>query len=181
MNDSKITTRYAKALFNLSLETGKLAAVKNDIEMIYNVSNEVDLFNEVVHSPIIKTSKKKEIFKNIFAGQIDKTTSSFLDLVTENKREMFLKQMCLNFLALYRDLSKIKQVEIVTTEKLTPDFKNQITDIIRSTYNCTVEFNEKIDKNIIGGFILTIDDKQIDASVSTKLKKIEKELKSSVN
>lgn len=181
MNDSKITTRYAKALFNLSLETNKLAVIKNDIEFVYKISSEVELFKEVINSPIIKASKKKEVFRNIFKENVDEITLSFVDLVTDNHREMFLKQMCLNFLALFRELSKIKQVEIVTTHKLTESFKNEITNIIRSAYKCNVEFNEKIDTKIIGGFILTIDDKQIDASVSTKLKNIEKELKSSIN
>lgn len=181
MNDSKITTHYAKAIFNLAIETNNIKSIKNDIELLYKVSNEVDLFKEVLLSPIIKVSKKQEIFYKLFVNDVDKTTISFLNLITKNRRESYLKQMCLDFLTQYRLLYNIKQVEITTTKKLTEDFKQNLISIIKNTYKSDVDLNEKVDENIIGGFILTIEDKRLDASISTKLKNIEKELKSSVN
>jgi F-type H+-transporting ATPase subunit delta len=54
--------------------------------------------------------------------------------------------------------------------------KKQMTELISEVYSTKVELEEKIDPEIIGGFILRIDDNYIDASIRNKLRKIKKEL-----
>lgn len=181
MNDSKITTRYAKALFNLALESKKLKDVKEDIDIFYNASSNIDIFKEFLNSPIIRTSKKQEVLNNLFRKEINEITLNFINLITQNKREVFLKLICLDFLTLYRNFLNIKQSEIKTAVPISSDFKRKIENLIKEVYNCEVELDQKVDESLIGGFILKIDDKQLDASISTKLKNIKKEFHSSIN
>jgi len=54
--------------------------------------------------------------------------------------------------------------------------KKQISDFISGTFKTKVELKEVIDTDIIGGFMLRIEDKYIDASIRNKLHKIKKEL-----
>ncbi|MBP1665856.1 MAG: synthase subunit delta [Bacteroidetes bacterium] len=54
--------------------------------------------------------------------------------------------------------------------------KQQISDFISDSFKTKVELKEIIDDDIIGGFMLRIEDKYIDASIKTKLNKIKKEL-----
>jgi F-type H+-transporting ATPase subunit delta len=58
--------------------------------------------------------------------------------------------------------------------------RKQITDLISDVFKTKVELKENIDPEIIGGFILQIDDNYIDASIRNKLRKIKKELIGSV-
>ena len=51
-----------------------------------------------------------------------------------------------------------------------------MTDLIASAFKTKVELKESVDKEIIGGFILKVNDNFIDASVRNKLRKIKKEL-----
>ncbi len=54
--------------------------------------------------------------------------------------------------------------------------------ILSQKYSKTkVELKEIIDPEIIGGFILRIDDNYIDASIRNKLRKIKKELLGSIS
>jgi len=181
MNDSKITSRYAKALFDLALETNKLKIVKNDIDVIFKAVSELPNFKEFINSPIIRASKKQEILTNIFKQEVCDISLNFLNLIAHNRREMFLKLICLNFFTLYRKFMNIKQAEITTTRNIPNDFKNKIEEIIKNIYKSEVELEQKIDDSLIGGFIIKIDDKQLDASVSTKLNNIKKELQNSIN
>ena len=57
MNDSKISVRYAKALFNLALERNIIDAVKVDVEFLNEVCN-LPEFNDFLNSPILPVSKK---------------------------------------------------------------------------------------------------------------------------
>ena len=58
--------------------------------------------------------------------------------------------------------------------------KKQISGLISDLFRTKAELEEVIDPEIIGGFILRVDDNYIDASVRTKLNKIKKELMRSV-
>jgi len=176
MNESKITTRYAKALFNLAKENNKLEEIKKDIDIIYNTLNDVELFGEFLHSPIIKVSKKQEIFNYLFKGKVDEISLSFLNLITKNKRENNLKIICLNFIMYYMNHFNIIQASIKTAQVLSKKNIGEFKELLKKSFKSEIELKEQVDEHIIGGFILTIEDNQYDASVATKLKNIKREL-----
>jgi F-type H+-transporting ATPase subunit delta len=68
---------------------------------------------------------------------------------------------------------------LTTAEKVNIGIRKQVSDLITEIFKTKVELSEIVDKDIIGGFILKIEDNYIDASVRSKLRKIEKELKGS--
>ena len=175
MNDSKISVRYAKAIFKLATEQQILPEIKNDMQFIWDATKD-EMFNEFLHSPIISISKKQEVIKTIFSGKIRKETLSLLDIIAKNRREVFLPQVAINYLTFYREYLGIKEVTITTVNSLSQEYKNQITEILKNSFKSKIELKEHTNKDLIGGFILKIDDQEIDASVSTKLNNIKKEL-----
>ena len=66
MNESIITVRYAKAFFSLAKEKGQLDELKKDIESVLNICSESKEFILFLESPIVKTSKKVNLIKEIF-------------------------------------------------------------------------------------------------------------------
>jgi len=68
---------------------------------------------------------------------------------------------------------------LTTAVKTDAAVKKQITDMISKVFSTTVDFEENVNPDIIGGFILRVDDNFIDASIRTKLRKIKKELRGS--
>ena len=53
---------------------------------------------------------------------------------------------------------------------------NSIRELIRKAYDAEVELSSAVEEDVIGGFVLTIEDMQYDASVASNLKKIKKQL-----
>ncbi len=179
MNDSKITTRYAKALFNNAKDNQMLETVKQDIDSIYVILKEVEDFERFFISPIIKVSKKYEVIEHLFKNRIHQITYDFLRLITENRREAHLKMMCLNFNKYFYEHYKIIEATIKTVDKLSEPMRKDFIDMISKSFKAKVNLTEIVDPRIIGGYILTIDDNLYDASIATKLKNIKKELQSS--
>ena len=70
----------------------------------------------------------------------------------------------------------ITESVLTTAVKVDPEIRKQITDLISEVFKTRVELEEVIDKEIIGGFILKVEDNYIDASIRNKLRKIKKEL-----
>ena len=112
MKSTKSAIRYAKALLELSIENSNLDEVSSDMNRIVESSNETNDFKVFLSSPVIKSDKKIEVLKVLFVG-FEKLTSSFIDLITKNKREYLLVEIAEAYLYL---LKKIKWLKILQTQ-----------------------------------------------------------------
>ncbi len=176
MNQSLVSVRYAKALFKLSEEKEVLEDVYKDIQLLSDhCANEADLC-EIVHSPIIKPEKKKTFFKLVYGEAIKPLTLGLLNLIVENNREEILDYVFRNFISFYRERKNIKSVTLYTAIEIEGEFQQDIKEVIAKELNCIVELSVVIKPDLLGGFILKVDDKMVDASIIGKLKKVRNQL-----
>ncbi len=179
MNDSKISVRYSRALFQSALKKKILDKVYQDMVFISEVCKTPET-KELLNSPIIVPSKKSEIFHKIFEDNIEKITLSLIDLVIKNGRETYMPAIARVFIHETRKYKGITKSVLTTAFKVNASVKKQISDLISKVFDTKVDLEETIDTEIIGGFILRVDDNYIDASIRNKLRKIKKELTGSV-
>ena len=180
MNESKISTRYAKALFLSAVEKKVSDAVREDMEMILIVIRDIPELKQLLESPVIASGKKDEILRAVFGNKINELTSSFLELLIQKKREDFLAGIARSFIKYYKEASGIKVAVLKTAIQLDKQLKEQLAQIIRKKFNSDIELSELVNESLIGGFVLTVEDQQLDASVSGQLSRIRKELKGAV-
>jgi F-type H+-transporting ATPase subunit delta len=173
MNDSKISVRYAKAIFELALEKGRLQEVESDMRLILEVSKTTD-FRLLIDNPVIKPSDKINIFRAAFDGKLEKLTSTLIELVVRNSREQFLPLIARDFIDSSVRHRGITEVTLTTAVKASSKVLESISTLVRKRFNTEVMLNEVVDEGLIGGFILRVDDNLIDASVRNKLRRIEK-------
>jgi F-type H+-transporting ATPase subunit delta len=176
MNDSKISVRYARALFQSALEKKILDKVNEDMIFISEVCKLPET-SEFLKSPIIAPSKKQAIFYKMLGGNVEKLTLSLIDLIVQNGRESFIPAIARNFIHETKKHKGITDSVLTTAVSVNEKVKKQITGLISEVFNTKVELKENIDPEIVGGFILQIDDNYIDASIRNKLRKIRKELR----
>ena len=179
MNDSKISVRYCRAIFQSALEKKILDKVYQDMIFIYEICKDTAT-KEFLQSPIIVPSKKEAIFHKMLDGNVEKLTLSLIDLIVKNGRESFIPAIARNFIHETKKFKGITESVLTTAIKVDDTVKKEITDLISDVFKTKVELKEEIDTEIIGGFILQIDDNYIDASIKNKLRKIKKELIGSV-
>lgn len=176
MSISAIRVRYAKAFFSLAKEKKMMETLKADIEKVFNVCNQSSDFIHLLESPVVSTSKKTELITTIFKGEVNTLTLSFLLLITNNKREVYIPGICRNFLELTRKDQNIKSALLVTATEISSKTIEKIRVLMEKELDAKVELSSEIDPGIIGGLILRIDDKQFDSSVTTQLKKMKQQL-----
>lgn len=176
MDQSKINVRYAKAFFTLAKEKGLMVELRQDAGLISVVCLTSSDFNQLLDSPVIKVSNKVKAIKTIFEGKVNQLSVNFLVLITENKREKYIPGIFRNLEDLYRQEEGIKTAVFTSAQPVDATVLSQINQILEKEYQAKVELSQKVDENLIGGFILRIDDKQYDASISTQLKKIKEQL-----
>jgi F-type H+-transporting ATPase subunit delta len=175
MNESKISVRYAKALYLSASEEKVQNEVLEDLKLI-EVSLEIGGFKEFLESPVIKASDKKKVVTITFDSRIQKLSLNFFYLILSNNREKYLKAIIRNYIDLYKEDRGIKQAKLTLPFPVSGDYHKKFTSILEKSFMKTIELEEVIDPEIIGGFILRVEDQQFDASVKTQLKGIKKEL-----
>lgn len=176
MNYSAIAVRYSKALFTLAEEKGKLTEVQQDIELIKSVCETNNEFKNLLDFPIVQASKKISIFTEIFGKRVNPLTLEFLKLTANNKRESYLLPICYSFINLYKEKQGIKTVNFISVEGINENIKKEVIKLVKNSYKADIELVEHTNEQLIGGFVLRVDDEQFDASVANHLRNIEKEL-----
>jgi len=175
MNESIISVRYTKALFLLAKDKGLLNEVKTDMEIIFSVMSENDDLKLVFQNPVLKPTKKQEIVSEIFSS-FNNLTISFINLLIKNRRENHLYDISRNFLTKYRKDEGIETGVFTTAVAIDTMILDNVKSMIKKALLTEIELTNKIDKNILGGFIIRVGDKQVDSSVKTSLSRIKKKM-----
>ncbi len=176
MNDSKISVRYAKALLQTAIEQKCEDVVKADVESMRDCIAQSDELKAVLESPVIVDSMKIEIFEKLFAGSFCKLSMDFLKVLVKNKRENFLRIICLDYLEFYARHKNIRRVRVTSAVSISADIQASVKELAGAGAS-DVELTPVVDPGIIGGLIVQIDDKVYDASVRSQLAKIKENLK----
>ncbi|MFC2086283.1 ATP synthase F1 subunit delta [Bacteroidota bacterium] len=176
MVDSAINTRYAKSLFKLAKEKNILSLTQKDMSLVFETFDEVQELTEVMKDPVLKTSEKIKVINSVFKTKISEIPLLFLNLIVNKKREFYILGIARYFLELVKKEKGIKTVVLSTASELGKKQKDNIASLIIQELNSEIELTEMVDEDLVGGFIIRVDDNQYDSSVRSELNKIEKNL-----
>lgn len=172
MSGYRIAVRYATSLLSLAIDHNKVEDVKKDIEQFTNLCRKNRAFTLFLRNPVIPNHRKSAILKKLFEKKFDPLTMDFVDIVTRKNRENYLVEIAALFIDKYREYKGIIIARLQTSVKFNDSEKAKLIHIIQDNvgHDKTIEINEQINKDLIGGYVLTIGDRQIDDSVLNKLK-----------
>lgn len=173
---SRISIRYAKALFSLAQDQKKLDKVADDLSDLKGLLGSSDDFNKFVINPLISGNKKAEILKSLFSGKLDPLTLDFLYLLSNKKRVNVLDEILLKFDALLLKHRNQIVAELTSPSALDGKQLDLIKTNIETMTKKSVLLETKEDASLIGGFTVKIDDIVIDNSVRYQLFKLKEKL-----
>jgi len=164
-----LQTRYAQSLFDLSQSLNRIDEVKNDMMLIIKVCEESRTLRAVLKNPTIKPLKKRSLMQTLFTANVTEITIKFLNLLTAKRRDVYLLEIALRYVEIYKQYKGIKTVHLTLADTITNELKNQIIDLLKQELKSEIELVEKIDPTLIGGFSLEIDGNRYDASISQSI------------
>lgn len=179
MNESRAALRYAKATLNLAVDQKATDAIDRDMRSIVQTISDSNELKEMLVSPILEGSSKKEVLLTLFKN-FNEITKEVFSLLVSKKRIDLLYEVASKYIALNEDL-KGENVALVTTAvPLTPSLEKKILSQIGKITKNKITLENQIDESIIGGFILRIGDLQYNASISNKLNNLKREFTNSI-
>jgi F-type H+-transporting ATPase subunit delta len=169
---SRVSKRYAKALFKEGKEKNKLDSLRQDLDQLAKIYQKSSEFQKVIDSPVIPTNTKEAVFKDIFQNKIDRMTFDFVLLLIRNGREHLLPEVVEFFGKILDDHHGIIRGEVYSVVSLSEDQLNELKSKLDRMTNKNVILTQSKDRSILGGFIVKISDSVIDASLRNQLSKM---------
>jgi F-type H+-transporting ATPase subunit delta len=128
-------------------------------------------FELLLNSPVIKHDKKLDILRRIFQGKVSSLTMAFFEIITRKNREPILVNVAREFHNAYNDYKGIGKATVTTAIPLDGKLRAELEKLV-SKYSDRkqIELIEKVDPGLIGGFVLDVGDRQVDASIRSKIK-----------
>jgi len=177
MNTGIISVRYARALLKSTTLSQDKDNVYADMKMLANSFLDTPNLRKALENPTIGKADKEELIVIACGNKPCKYTQTFIKLVLKEGREDIIQFIANSYISLYRQEKNIISGRLITAVPATLEIKEKLHEVVRQRTNANIEFETKVDKDIIGGFILEYDTFRIDASVQSQLRTILKKLK----
>ena len=174
MNNGKISIRYAKALLSSAKEAKVEEKVYSEMTTLESAFAQIQLLKQAMTNPTLTKEEKIKLLNSVFNNKASKLTQGFITLVVENGREDYFHRIALSFQELYRKDKNIVVTHLTTAIELDEPLKKKIIQSVEEQENSKVELRTDVNPDIIGGYILDIDGKRLDASIIRQLSKLYK-------
>ena len=175
MDAGIISNRYAKAIFQYALERKEEDRLREELKILSEQFIAVPELKIVLDDPTVSPAMKIDVLSTAAGKKISDTCRQAFLLVIENGRAHYMQSIALMYDKVYRKAKSRMVLRLITTEPASDEMKNKLVDLVKKN-NAQVDFITKIDKGIIGGFILEIDDIRLDASIRNQLNQLRLEL-----
>ncbi len=175
MNNPRLAQRYAKSLIEIAMELKQLDTVHEDVLLLQSIVKNRE-FVLMLDSPIIKSDKKYKIINAVTGGKISKISETFLQLLCNKNREANLPGIVSSFITQYNTIKGLHNATLTTALPLSEDMVNSFIAKIKTSSSIDhLNLETEVDEKLIGGFVLEMEGKLIDASILRDLNDVKKQ------
>lgn len=174
MKLSRAASRYATAILDLAIDKKQAAAVNEDMKSVLTTVHKNKELQDFLKSPVVKTEQKRGALRQIFSSVSGITMGAF-DLIVDNQRANILGDIATKYILLFEEMNKREVATVTTAVEMTTELEAKVLAKAKELAGTEVSLEKKIDPSIIGGFILRVGDKEINASVNSTLGELKRE------
>lgn len=173
INRAELAGKYAQALLQDAIEHNAADAVAGEVGAVGRLISESPEFNSLMVSKLVSARERKMGVELVSEKlRLSKTVRNFLGVLVENGRTSFFKEIETAFVRRYEDYKGILSVSVVSAHSLNEQTQQHLTDVLKGIFNKEIRLNVKVNPALIGGLTVQVGSVMADASVKTKLQKI---------
>lgn len=172
MDQGLIPRRYAKALYRAAVEKGCQQELYASMQLLGAAFASEPKLGETMRNPFVAAADKAALVMAA-AGAQTPLLADFVKLLVQNGRIDMVRDIAAAYCLIYRQESNIYRVEVVSAAAMDPAQEERLKQLILSHLNGgSMEYSQRIDPSLIGGFVVNIDNERLDASVKNELKQL---------
>jgi len=181
MNVSQAAARvYARALFDIGVETGSVGQIYDDLHAVHNALNglEPDL-RTFFYLPRLRREDKRRILNLAFEGKVSRPMLGVLHVLVDKRRESLLDNIVDEF-DRYKDANENRvQARVVSATKLDDDLLETLRSALEERTRKSVVLTETIDPEVLGGLRVNVGDRVLDGTLRRSLQDMRRNLAAS--
>ncbi len=164
---------YAEALFDVAKKQGKLDAVRDELAQFVeavDANRELQIF---FFSPYFSSAEKVAGLKRA-VSDADAELVNFLELLIEKQRMPEIFRIRRQLDELWKQENRRIDVTVTSAVTLEPAVVEKVGEEIERQTGQKVELSSRVDAEILGGIVLQVGNKVLDASIRSRLEKLRK-------
>ena len=169
-------TAYAQSLLDLANQQNQAEAIGQEIQQLKKVLDENPTFVEILANPAIGVEAREQTIERIFKNNVSPLVYNTIGVMNQYGRLKLLREVAGAYLDLLDEqLGKI-EVDLTVAQRLTPEQIETAKAKIGAALKREVVVHQYVNESIIGGVVVRVGDKLIDASVKYQLASIKEQL-----
>ena len=176
MNVKNKIDRYSKILFSISDSNEKYESIEKILNILSLLCNKSQNFKQFLLTKRISPNLKRKILLSVFKNLFNESEIDLVIYLMEGFDLRYIKSINEKYKKLISNSRGIVNVEAITSKQLSEIDLTDLEEKINSKVNGTVTILNTIDKNIIGGIKLKVENTLIDGSIKTKLDKLKQSM-----
>jgi ATP synthase F1 delta subunit len=166
---------YSRALFETAMQHDELDEIQEQLSTWADALGENKNLQTFFFSPRFSPAEKKDAIRKVIEGG-NEHFLNFLELLAERHRLPATFRIRRAFDELWREEHKMLPVEVTSAVELDEGLVRSIGERIEERTGRRVELTSRVDPNIIGGLVLRVGNKVLDASVHGRLERLRRQI-----
>ena len=168
-----ITTPYAEAFLQVAASQKEVDQVVDQAKSIISLWNDSSELSEAMSSPVLESEAKKLALEKLFADQVNPSFLNLLKLLADRQRIGLLDAVLERLLDLYREQRNIALATVTSASPLNDAQQAELLKKLQSVAGTdNLELNLQVEPGLIGGFVVTVGSKVIDASIAGQVRRL---------
>tara|TARA_Y100001968_G_scaffold330076_1_gene380942 strand:+ start:959 stop:1507 length:549 start_codon:yes stop_codon:yes gene_type:complete len=168
-----ITTPYAEAFLQVAESRNEVDEVVNQAKSILELWNSSPEFRNAMGSPVLEVESKKAALEELFSKDLSPSFLNFLKLLADRNRIGLLDSVLDRMLELFREQRNIALATVTSASELNEDQQSELLQKVQELAGTdNLELNLKVDQDLIGGFVVNVGSKVIDASLAGQVRRL---------
>lgn len=167
---------YAQSLLELAGEQNEAEPIGKELQQLAEIIDQQPTFAAYLADPGISSEECARTLQQTFAGKVSPLMWNFMGVLNLKRRLKDIPAIA----AAYDDLLDEKlgkiEVDVTVAQKLSPDQLEQVRQRVSEALKKDAVVHQYVDESIIGGMLLRVQDKLIDASVRSQLNAMREQL-----
>lgn len=173
----QIDTTYGDALFELAKEENLIDSLYEEAGVLATIIRDNQELIELLNHPQIEKSEKLALIEKIFDKRVSKELTGLMVMVVEKDHVTYINDILNYFIRQVKKYKNIGIASVTSAIELKDSQRNDIEKrLLETTGYSSMEIEYKVDRSIIGGLVIRIEDRVVDSSIRTKLENMSKTL-----
>ena len=167
---------YARSMLELANERGQAEDIGREMSGILELTQQNPTFAAFLADPGIGATERTETLDRIFRGRVSPLVMNFLGVLNNKGRLRLMGSIAEAYVNLLDEQQGNVEVDVTVAQRLSPDQLEQVRQRVSQALGKNAVVHQYVDEDIIGGLVLRVEDRLIDASVRYQLEAMRERL-----